>query len=97
VAFDSAGVHRLAHLARIGVGEETAAALAAELGRILEMVDQLRAADVEGIEPMAHPLAIAQRLRPDEVTERPERERYQENAPAVERGIYIVPRVIDAA
>jgi aspartyl-tRNA(Asn)/glutamyl-tRNA(Gln) amidotransferase subunit C len=97
VAFDSAAVRRLARLARIGVSAETAQALGAELERILALVDELRAAEIAGVEPMAHPLALAQRLRADEVTERPERDLYQQNAPATIAGVYRVPRVIDSA
>lgn len=96
MAFDSASVQRLAHLARIAVSDETAASLGAELERILALVDQLGAAGVEGVVPMAHPLALTQRLRADEVTERPERDRYQQNAPQVAGGVYVVPRVLDA-
>lgn len=97
MAFDSVSVKRLAHLARIGVDEGTAATLGADLERILAMVDQLKAARVEGVEPMAHPLAISQRLRADEVTERPDRELYQKNAPDTVAGVYRVPRVIEGA
>lgn len=96
MAFDPAAVRRLAHLARIGISEETARALGSELERILALVDQLREADVGDVAPMAHPLALTQRLRPDAVTETPVRERYQENAPRTERGLYVVPKVIDA-
>ena len=97
MAFDSEAVKRLAHLARIGIDETVAAALGAELGDILSMVDQLREAKVEGVEPMAHPLALTQRMRTDEVTEFPERENYQSNAPRVENGVYVVPKVIDGS
>ncbi|MGH8226141.1 MAG: Asp-tRNA(Asn)/Glu-tRNA(Gln) amidotransferase subunit GatC [Gammaproteobacteria bacterium] len=97
MAFDSASVQRLAHLARIGVDDPTAAALGEELDHILAMVDELTAAHVEGIVPMAHPLALAQRLRADEVSEHPERDLYQENAPDTVAGVYRVPRVIGGA
>jgi aspartyl-tRNA(Asn)/glutamyl-tRNA(Gln) amidotransferase subunit C len=66
-----------------------------KLSRILEFVDQLRQADTAGVEPMAHPLAMAQRLRPDEVTETDQRDRVQRNAPFAEHGLYLVPRVIE--
>ncbi len=96
MAFDSAAVRRLAHLARIGVSEGTVSALGEELEQILVMVDQLREADVEGVTPMAHPLALTQRMRADDVSEAPERDRYQQNAPETRDGVYVVPRVIDA-
>ena len=94
MAFDSSAVSRLAHLARIGVDEKTAGSLGSELEHILAMVDQLREADVAGVAPMAHPLELTQRMRPDEVTESPERDSYQENAPRVQDGVYVVPKVL---
>lgn len=93
--FDSAEVKRLAHLARIAVDDATAASLGGELETIVGMMDELKAADVEGVAPMAHPLDLAQRLRADAVTESPERDLYQQNAPDTIDGVYRVPQVID--
>jgi len=93
--FDSAEVMRLAHLARIAVDEATAASLGGELEKIVAMMEELKRADVEGVVPMAHPLDLAQRLRSDEVTETPERDLYQQNAPDTVAGVYRVPQVID--
>jgi aspartyl-tRNA(Asn)/glutamyl-tRNA(Gln) amidotransferase subunit C len=59
------------------------------------MVDQLQAADTRDVEPMANPLDAVQRLRADEVTEENRREAYQAIAPAVENGLYLVPRVVE--
>jgi aspartyl-tRNA(Asn)/glutamyl-tRNA(Gln) amidotransferase subunit C len=53
------------------------------------------AVDTEGVEPMAHPLEMAQRLREDAVTEENRRDSYQANAPAVENGLFLVPKVIE--
>jgi len=97
VALDSTAVRRLAHLARIAVDEDTARSLGTELEHILAMVDQLSEVDVAGITPMAHPLALTQRLREDAVTESPDRERYQRNAPVTHDGVYLVPKVIESA
>jgi aspartyl-tRNA(Asn)/glutamyl-tRNA(Gln) amidotransferase subunit C len=55
----------------------------------------LKQADTTGVQPMAHPLAMAQRLRPDAVTEGDQRELFQRNAPRAEQGLYLVPRVIE--
>ena len=66
-----------------------------KLSRIVEFVDQLKAAPTTDVVPMAHPLDQSQRLRADEVTEANERERIQANAPAVEDGLYLVPKVIE--
>lgn len=86
---------RAAHLARLGLSDEDAAHYLDDLGRILEMVDQLQALDTEGVAPLAHPLDATQRLRADEVTESDQRDRFQRCAPAVEQGLYLVPRVVE--
>lgn len=86
----------IAHLARLELGERELAAYQESLTRILAFVGELDRADTAGIAPMAHPLpGLAQALRPDEVTERDQRDRYQANAPRVEAGLYIVPKVIE--
>ncbi|AHI30443.1 MULTISPECIES: Asp-tRNA(Asn)/Glu-tRNA(Gln) amidotransferase subunit GatC [Marinobacter] len=88
-------IEKVAVLARIRVDEEQVSALEKDLGNILDLVDQLSAADTDSVAPMAHPLDAVQRLRPDEVTETNEREAFQEIAPATENGLYLVPRVIE--
>ena len=88
-------VDHIAHLARLAVSEEEAADYVAKLSRILELVDQLKQVDTPGCAPMAHPLDMAQRLRPDEITEGDQRELFQQNAPRAEEGLYLVPRVIE--
>ena len=66
------------------------------LSRIFAFVGELDRAPTTGIAPMAHPLpGLAQRLRPDEVAETDHRELYQRNAPRVEAGLYVVPKVIE--
>lgn len=82
-------------LARIRVDDEQVSALEKDLGNILDLVDQLGAADTDSVEPMAHPLNAVQRLRADEVTETNQREAFQAIAPATENGLYLVPRVIE--
>ncbi|MBW0146897.1 Asp-tRNA(Asn)/Glu-tRNA(Gln) amidotransferase subunit GatC [Marinobacter arenosus] len=88
-------IEKVAVLARIRVDDEQISALENDLGNILDLVDQLSAADTENVEPMAHPLDAVQRLRPDEVTETNQREAFQAIAPATENGLYLVPRVIE--
>ena len=82
-------------LARLELRPEEHAELVDKLSRIVDFVDQLAAADTNGVVPMAHPLDGAPRLRPDGVTEPDERNRYQENAPSVSEGLYLVPKVIE--
>ena len=88
-------IEKVAVLARIRVDEEQISALEKDLGNILDLVDQLGAADTDAVEPMAHPLDAVQRLRADEVTETNQREAFQAIAPATENGLYLVPRVIE--
>jgi len=88
-------VRKIARLARLSVSDDEVAAYAGELTSILELVDRMERVDTTGVAPMAHPQHATQRLRPDAVTEPDRRERYQRIAPAVERGLYLVPRVVD--
>ena len=88
-------LQRIALLARIDVSAEELSGVTERLNRVLGLIDQLQAVDTEGIEPMSHALEVVQRLRPDEVTEPDRREAYQKGAPAVERGLYLVPKVIE--
>ena len=92
-------VRRIARLARLAVRTEESAAVIDRLNRVLALVDQMRAVDTTGIEPMAHPLDAAlpdgQRLRPDAVTEADQREANQSVAPSVQDGLYLVPKVIE--
>ena len=92
-------VRRISRLARIAIRAEDSAAVVERLNRVLGLIDQMRAVDTSGIEPMAHALDAhlpsVQRLRPDEVAEKDQRERYQAVAPAVRDGLYLVPKVLE--
>jgi aspartyl-tRNA(Asn)/glutamyl-tRNA(Gln) amidotransferase subunit C len=92
-------LQRIALLARIDVAPAEAAGVTERLNRVLGLIDQLQAVDTRGIEPMSHALdahlSPHQRLRPDEVTEPDRREANQAAAPAVEAGLYLVPKVIE--
>jgi aspartyl-tRNA(Asn)/glutamyl-tRNA(Gln) amidotransferase subunit C len=88
-------IRRIARLARIAVRPEELAAVGERLNRVLGLIDQMRSVDTAGIEPMSHALDMVQRLRPDEVTEPDRREAYQAVAPAVEGGLYLVPKVLE--
>jgi aspartyl-tRNA(Asn)/glutamyl-tRNA(Gln) amidotransferase subunit C len=88
-------VRQVAHLARLALDPERVEPYARQLSDILAMVDQLAAADTAGVSPMAHPMDMTQRLRPDVVSEPNLRETYQAHAPAVENGLYLVPKVIE--
>ena len=92
-------VRRIARLARIAIRPEEAAPVVERLNRVLGLIDQLRAVDTTGVEPMAHALDAhlpsRQRLRADEVSEQDQRDRYQAVAPSTDAGLYLVPKVIE--
>jgi aspartyl-tRNA(Asn)/glutamyl-tRNA(Gln) amidotransferase subunit C len=85
----------IAQLARLSVTEAEIAAVQHELNGILGLVEQLKAADTAGIEPMAHAQDVMLRLREDVVTEGDQHGLFQSIAPRVEADLYLVPRVIE--
>jgi aspartyl-tRNA(Asn)/glutamyl-tRNA(Gln) amidotransferase subunit C len=91
-----ADIARIAHLARLALTDAEVPVYTHSMTRIMDLVDELLRADTSGVEPMSHSLpgAVA-RLRPDVVTESDHRGEYQRNAPQVEAGLYLVPRVIE--
>ena len=88
-------VKQVAHLARLSLPPEKVEPYARQLSNILDMVGQLSNAATDNVAPMAHPLDMVQRLRPDAVTEDNRREAFQAIAPAVDNGLYLVPKVIE--
>jgi aspartyl-tRNA(Asn)/glutamyl-tRNA(Gln) amidotransferase subunit C len=88
-------VKRIAHLSRIEITESEATATLDKLSGILGLIEQMQAVDTTGIEPMSHSQDVTQRLRDDVVTETNQRELFQSIAPAVENGLYLVPKVIE--
>lgn len=95
MSIDSNEIAKLAHLARISISEENAAATANSISEVLDLVGQLQSVDTDAVQPLAHPLDTAQRLRADDVTESNQREHLQTIAPSTEDGLYLVPRVIE--
>ncbi len=88
-------IQKLAKLARLTIAESQADEVATSIGNVLNLVDQLAAADTDNVAPMAHPLDAVQVLRPDEVTEPDVREKMQAISPATQDGLFLVPKVID--
>ena len=88
-------VRRIATLARIAITAEESAEVLERLNRVLALIEEMRAVDVSGVEPMAHALDVGQRLRVDKVTESDQHQLYQTVAPAVEGDLYLVPKVIE--
>ena len=96
MSLTSSQIETIAGLARLALKPEEIPVYSESLGRILGLVGELEQADTGSIEPMAHPLTgQVQRLRPDEVSAENSRDLYQRNAPQVEAGLYLVPRVIE--
>ncbi|QKE62135.1 Asp-tRNA(Asn)/Glu-tRNA(Gln) amidotransferase subunit GatC [Aquipseudomonas campi] len=95
MALERSDVEKIAHLARLGLNEAEVPRTTETLNNILGLIDAMQAVDTDGIEPLAHPLEATQRLRADRVTEQNQREAYQAIAPAVENGLYLVPKVIE--
>jgi aspartyl-tRNA(Asn)/glutamyl-tRNA(Gln) amidotransferase subunit C len=90
-----ADVHRIAHLARIEIDASEADEVRAKLDAIFAMINELAAIDTVGVVPMAHAQDVSLPLREDRVTEADRRALYQADAPAVEDGLYLVPKVIE--
>lgn len=88
-------VENIARLAKLQINDEQLEKVTGDLSNILGLVDQLQAADTQGIAPMAHPMDAVQQLRADEVTETNHRDAFQKIAPATEDGLYLVPKVIE--
>jgi aspartyl-tRNA(Asn)/glutamyl-tRNA(Gln) amidotransferase subunit C len=88
-------VEKIAHLARLDMQPNDAASLQQDLSNILNLVEQMNAVDTQNVQPMAHPLSMSQRLREDAATEQNQRDDYQAISPAVEKGLFLVPKVIE--
>ena len=92
-------ISRIAHLARLELSPAESERMLTQLNAILATVEQMRAVDTSGIAPLAHPVAaiqdVALRLRDDLASEPNQREANQKSAPAVERGLFLVPKVIE--
>ena len=92
-------ISRIARLARLALGSDESTRLQLQLNQFFGTVEAMRAVDTTGIEPLAHPMAVvsdvALRLCDDAATEPNQRDANQRNAPAVERGLFLVPKVIE--
>jgi aspartyl-tRNA(Asn)/glutamyl-tRNA(Gln) amidotransferase subunit C len=95
MALSLGDVQRIAHLARIEITPQEATEVRAKLDSIFELIEKMRAVDTTGIVPMAHAQEVVLTLRDDVVTETDQREHYQSVAPAVQDGLYLVPKVVE--
>lgn len=88
-------VYHIAELAHVGINEEAAKRMQAELNDIFKMIERIQAVDTEGVEPMMHPHDGVQRLREDKVVFGNDREENMKNAPEEFEGLFLVPQVIE--
>ncbi|MEP6792065.1 MAG: Asp-tRNA(Asn)/Glu-tRNA(Gln) amidotransferase subunit GatC [Ramlibacter sp.] len=92
-------IDRIANLARLELSAAESGRMLTQINGFFNIVEKMRAVDTTGIEPLAHPVAAVQdvvlRLRDDIASEPNNREANQQSAPAVERGLFLVPRVIE--
>ena len=95
MAIDASEVQKVAYLARLSIDDNSVEATTGTIGKILDLVDQMQAINTSDVEPLANPLDATQRLREDVVSEPNQREQLQSCAPAVEEGLFLVPRVIE--
>ena len=95
MSLDLSDVKRIAHLARIEIDDAGAQTALQQLSGILGLIEEMQAVNTDGIAPMSHSQDVTQRLREDIVSETNQRELFQSIAPAVENGLYLVPKVIE--
>jgi aspartyl-tRNA(Asn)/glutamyl-tRNA(Gln) amidotransferase subunit C len=99
MSLTSSDIARIANLARLELAPAETARLQTQMNDFFSIVETMRAVDTTGLEPMSHPVAAIQdivlRLREDVVSEPNQREANQQSAPAVERGLFLVPKVIE--
>lgn len=99
MALTSEDIGRIANLARLDLSLEESERMLTQLNGFFGIVEAMRAVDTSGITPLAHPVAaieaVALRLRDDVASEPNQREANQQSAPAVERGLFLVPKVIE--
>jgi len=95
MSLDKDQIHKLATLSRIAIDKATLESVGERLSAVLDLVDQLQAADTTGVEPMAHPLQTTQKLRDDVVSEPNHQEAFQTLSDSMHDGLYLVPKVIE--
>ena len=95
MSLSQSDLDKIACLARITLETQDLPNYLKDLSNILDLVAQMNVVDTEGVEPMAHPLGLTANLREDKVTETDQRLDFQNLAPEVENGYYLVPKVIE--
>ncbi len=99
MSLTSHDIARIATLARLRLSPDESERMLTQISGFFDIVEAMRAVDTRGVEPLAHPVAaigeIALRLRDDVASEPNQREANQRSAPAVENGLFLVPKVIE--
>jgi len=95
MSLNKSDIDKIAWLARLSISEADIPNYIHDVSNILALVEKMNATDTDNIEPLSHPLELTARLREDKVTESDQRAHFQENAPAVDNGHYLVPKVIE--
>jgi aspartyl-tRNA(Asn)/glutamyl-tRNA(Gln) amidotransferase subunit C len=99
MSLNAQDIARIANLARLELQPEESERMLAQINGFFAIVEKMRAVDTSGVEPLTHPVAavqsVALRLRDDVASEPNQREANQRSAPAVERGLFLVPKVIE--
>ncbi|MDH6168768.1 aspartyl-tRNA(Asn)/glutamyl-tRNA(Gln) amidotransferase subunit C [Variovorax boronicumulans] len=99
MSLDASDIARIASLARLQLAPDESERMLSQINGFFDLVERMRSVDTSGIEPLAHPVAaiedITLRLRDDVVSEPDNREANQKSAPAVEAGLFLVPKVIE--
>jgi aspartyl-tRNA(Asn)/glutamyl-tRNA(Gln) amidotransferase subunit C len=95
MSIDAATVRHIARLARLAVSDAELAPIAGELNGVLGLADQLAAAQIDGVAPMAHPHEEMLAFRADAVTEPDRADAFLALAPDARGGLYLVPKVLE--
>ena len=99
MSLNAQDIARIANLARLELHPQESERMLAQINGFFEIVEKMRAVDTSGVEPLTHPVGavteVALRLREDVASEPNQREDNQKSAPAVERGLFLVPKVIE--
>jgi aspartyl-tRNA(Asn)/glutamyl-tRNA(Gln) amidotransferase subunit C len=102
MALTTQDIHRIANLARLTLKPDEESRMLGKINSFFGIVETINAIDTSGVLPMAHPIdamqgqpAMVLRLRDDIASEPNQREANQRSAPAVENGLFLVPKVIE--
>ncbi len=95
MSFDKSNVEKIARLARLNIEAEDWESYSKDIGDILDFMYVMNSVNTDDIAPLFHPIEILARLRADKITETDQRENFQQQAPSIKDGYYIVPKVIE--